>query len=70
MPWHMKDLVSNSFLAPWVIQFAFGLYSLMLTSTILGVITMMLYKPRSWCVYCPMGTATQLICKKKCQKGE
>lgn len=30
---------------------------------ILGLITMVLFKPRSWCVYCPMGTMTQLICK-------
>ena len=26
---------------------------------------MLLFKPRSWCVYCPMGTMTQLICKAK-----
>lgn len=50
---------------PWVAQFAFGFYSVMLTSTVLGLITMVLYKPRSWCVYCPMGTMTQLICKAK-----
>lgn len=37
----------------------------MLTSTVLGLITMVLFKPRSWCVYCPMGTMTQLICKAK-----
>lgn len=29
----------------------------------LGFVTMLLFKPRSWCVYCPMGTMTQLICK-------
>ena len=46
-------------------QFAFGFYSVMLTSTVLGLITMVLFKPRSWCVYCPMGTMTQLICKAK-----
>lgn len=46
-------------------QFAFGFYSIMLTSTILGLITMMLFKPRSWCVYCPMGTMTQMICRVK-----
>ncbi len=50
---------------PWVAQFAFGFYSMMLTSTILGFITMIVYKPRSWCVYCPMGTMTQGICKLK-----
>ena len=53
---------------PGVAQFAFGFYSVMLTSTVLGLITMVLYKPRSWCVYCPMGTMTQLICKVKDKK--
>ena len=56
--------------APWAAQFAFGFYSVMLTSTVLGFFTMVLYKPRSWCVYCPMGTMTQLICKAKAGKGE
>jgi polyferredoxin len=50
---------------PWIAQFAFGLYSVMLTSTVLGLLTMILFKPRSWCVYCPMGTMTQGICRIK-----
>lgn len=54
-------------LSPWIYQFAFGFYGLMATSTVLGIITMILFKPRSWCVYCPMGTTTQLICKAKCK---
>lgn len=49
----------------WMSQFAFGFYSVMLTSTILGLVTMVLFRPRSWCVYCPMGTMTQMICKAK-----
>ncbi|SCG99596.1 MULTISPECIES: 4Fe-4S binding protein [unclassified Romboutsia] len=62
VPWNWVD---TSIVAPWVAQFAFGFYSMMLTSTILGIITMLLFKPRSWCVYCPMGTMTQLISKAK-----
>lgn len=58
MPWQW---VNTSFVSPWIAQFAFGFYSIMLTSTILGIVTMLLYKPRSWCVYCPMGTMTQGI---------
>lgn len=58
VPWQW---VNTSYVSPWVAQFAFGFYSIMLTSTILGIVTMYLYKPRSWCVYCPMGTATQAI---------
>lgn len=63
LPWNWA--YTNQNFAPWVAQFAFGFYSVMLTSTVLGIITMILYKPRSWCVYCPMGTMTQLICKAK-----
>ena len=58
LPWNW---VNTSFVTPWVAQFAFGFYSVMLTSTILGLVTMVLYKPRSWCVYCPMGTMTHGI---------
>ncbi len=63
LPWHWALTIET---IAWVAQFAFGFYSVMLTSTLLGLITMVLYKPRSWCVYCPMGTMTQLICKAKC----
>ncbi|WP_147615320.1 4Fe-4S binding protein [Treponema pectinovorum] len=50
---------------PWIAQFSFGFYSLMLTSTLIGLIVMSLYKPRTWCAFCPMGTMTQGICKLK-----
>ena len=49
----------------WSAQFAFGFYSLMLTSALIGLIVMMLYRPRTWCVFCPMGTMTQIICRYK-----
>lgn len=59
LPWNFTDLTN---ITPWIAQFAFGFYSLMLTSTLLGLITMVFFKPKSWCVYCPMGTMTQGIC--------
>ncbi|WP_211135105.1 4Fe-4S binding protein [Clostridium paraputrificum] len=65
LPWNWGNV---SFISPWVAQFAFGFYSVMATSTILGLITMVLFKPRSWCVYCPMGTMTQGICLLKNRK--
>lgn len=49
----------------WIAQFSFGFYSLMLTSTLIGLIAMVLWKPRSWCTFCPMGTMTQTICRIK-----
>lgn len=68
IPW--KFAYHGTIFAPWVAQFAFGFYSMMLTSTVLGMITMMLFKPRSWCVYCPMGTMTQGICQLKHRNDE
>lgn len=52
----------------WVAQFAFGFYSIMLTSTLIGLIVMVLYRPRTWCAFCPMGTMTQGICKIRNRK--
>ena len=62
LPW---EIANPNLVSPWICQFALGFYSMMLTSTILGLITMVLFKPKSWCVYCPMGTMTQLISKAK-----
>ena len=52
----------------WAAQFAFGFYSMMLTSTIIGLFVMALFKPRTWCTFCPMGTMTQMICKIKAKE--
>ena len=60
LPWQWASV---DMAAPWTAQFAFGFFSIMLTSTILGLLTMALFRPRSWCVYCPMGTMTQGICQ-------
>lgn len=59
IPWKTSEL---SHITPWISQFAFGFYSMMLTSNLIGLIFMFLFKPRSWCVFCPMGTMTQGIC--------
>jgi polyferredoxin len=62
LPWQWANATP---VHPGIAQFAFGFYGVMLTSTVLGLVTMVLFKPRAWCVYCPMGTMTQGICKIK-----
>ena len=62
LPWQWTD---TSFVPAGAAQFAFGFYGVMLTSVVLGFITMLLFRPRTWCVYCPMGTMTQRICLLK-----
>jgi len=60
LPWNWTN---TAMVNPWIAQYAHGFYDVMLTSTVLGLTTMLLFKPRSWCVYCPMGTMTHGICK-------
>lgn len=67
VPWQWAYPVA---VTPWVAQFSFGFYSVMLTSTLLGMIVMVLFKPRTWCVFCPMGTMTQMISKLRVGKHE
>ena len=68
MPWDRA--YHGTAFAPWVAQFAFGFYSLMLTSMLIGLIAMALYKPRAWCVFCPMGTMTQIVSRLRAGKPE
>lgn len=65
LPWQWAEV---GMVAPGVAQFSFGFFGVMLTSTVLGFVTMVLFRPRSWCVYCPMGTMTQGICKLRHRK--
>lgn len=67
LPWQWA--YADGLVTPWVAQFAFGFYSLMLTSVLIGMIFMIVFRPRSWCVICPMGTMTQMICKLKYKKS-
>lgn len=62
VPWHWAYPVE---VEPWKAQFAFGLYGIMLTSVIVGIVLTIIYRPRTWCVCCPMGNMTQMICKLK-----
>ena len=63
VPWDWSYTAGTA--PDWVAQFSFGFYSLMLTSTIIGLVVMILYRPRTWCSFCPMGTMTQMICRLK-----
>lgn len=67
LPWAQSHSTGSA--PAWIVQFGFGLYSLMLTSAVIGLIVMALYRPRTWCSFCPMGCMTQLICKAK-QRGK
>ncbi len=56
LPWNMPQLLTLSIDSPVLLHLAFRFYSLMLSSTILGSFLATVYKPRTWCVICPVKT--------------
>ncbi|KAB3537728.1 4Fe-4S binding protein [Alkaliphilus pronyensis] len=46
------------------VKTAMAIFRMMTISTLVGIIMGVIFKPRSWCSICPMGTATAMIEKK------
>lgn len=56
LPWDMPQLWTLSYYSPVLTHLAFHFYSLMLSSALLGTILAVVFKPRTWCVVCPIKT--------------
>lgn len=54
----IKDLpqYNDFYLNDWSLHLAYRIYSSMLSTTILGSVLAILYKPRTWCSICPVMT--------------
>ena len=70
LPFGLPQIFPAADLPAPVIHLAYRFYSLMLTSTILGVILAVLFKPRTWCSVCPINTISSNLLKKILQTEE
>ncbi len=64
----MPQLIELSVIAPWLTHFSYRFYSMMMTTTTLGLILAFIYKPRTWCTVCPIATVSDIYiksCKSK-----
>ncbi len=64
LPSPIPQLLSWSPGIPWLTHLAYRLYSMMMTTTVLGLLISLFYKPRSWCQACPIGTLSDMALKK------
>ena len=48
----------------WLIHLSYRLYSMMLSSTILGLIFARIWRPRAWCAVCPVGNLSNKLLQK------
>lgn len=65
IPWNMPQLLSIDALPSWVVHLSFRVYSMMFTTTVIGMVLGLLYKPRTWCTICPINTISDIALKKK-----
>lgn len=59
----MPQLIKFSNVMPWITHLSYRFYSMMMTTTILGLILALVYKPRSWCTICPISTISDAYIK-------
>ncbi|MBI9095503.1 MAG: 4Fe-4S binding protein [Sphaerochaeta sp.] len=50
---------------PALLHLSYRLYSMMLSSTILGIALSRMYRPRIWCAICPVGSISNELLKKQ-----
>jgi len=64
IPWNLPQLIVLSNIPQWVIHFSYRIYSMMLTSTVIGLWLGYLYKSRTWCLICPVNTLSDIKLSK------
>ncbi len=60
LPWDMPQFLSFGVFPDWAIHLSFRIYSMMFTTTVLGLILAWLFKPKTWCTICPINTISDL----------
>jgi len=65
LPWTMPNLLDIGVMPDWVVHLGFRVYSMMFTTTIIGLLVGYLYRARTWCAICPMGALSSLGLREK-----
>lgn len=64
LPWEMPQLLEFAAVQDWAVHLSFRLYSMMFTTSVIGILLAWLYKPRTWCTICPVNTMSDMMLKK------
>lgn len=64
LPWNIPQLIQLNSFQDWIIHLSFRMYSVMLSTTILGLLLALIFKPRTWCTVCPVNTVSDLVLRK------
>jgi len=64
IPFSMPQAITFHQITPWITHLSYRLYSMMMTTTLLGLVLAVVYRPRTWCTICPIATISDTILKK------
>ena len=64
IPWNMPQLLNIDTIPDWAVHLSFRVYSMMFTTTVMGMVLGWIYKPRTWCTICPVNTISDLAIRK------
>ena len=67
VPWDIPQFLDIPNIPIWAIHLSFRVYSMMFTTTVLGLILGFLYRPRTWCTICPVMTLSNMYLDKSSQ---
>lgn len=65
LPWSMPQLLNIKSIPDWAVHLSFRVYSMMFSTTIIGMILALIYQPRTWCKICPVNTLSDIVLKKE-----
>lgn len=64
LPWDLPRLIDFGSFPGWAVHLSFRIYSMMFTTTVLGLLLAWIFRPRTWCTVCPINTVSDLMLYK------
>lgn len=64
LPWNIPQLLNVGITPNWIVHLSFRIYSMMFTTTILGLLLSWIFTTRTWCSICPINTISDIGLKK------
>ncbi len=59
----LPQLLPSANTAQWLSHFSYRFFSMMMTTSVIGLIMSLVYKPRTWCTICPVATMSDVALK-------
>lgn len=64
IPWEIPQLLNIDVMPNWAVHLSFRVYSMMFTTTVIGMVLAWIYKLRTWCTICPINSISDMAIKK------